>query len=325
MLWFMMLTGCLSGADDSPTGVFEALWTDFDERYGGFDQRDVDWDATYDTFRPQVSDDMGEDALFDVLCDMLITLDDGHVRLVAEGQEVCESNHIYREKRMEGTFDIDVVEANYLRGIDHGPEDWYTRGKLPNGAPYLWLPGIDDNTWAIDDIADEHPNAAGFVIDLRHSHGGAFTFAHHGMGRLIRDDLYVYKTRSRSGPERGAFDDWFEWWVPAREPHWSVPLVVLVDGETISASERMLMALREMPNTHVIGVTTTGAQATSVGRQLPNGWYLQLPVQEVIGADGVVYEGIGIPPDVEMLNDPAVLEGGTDEVLEEAMAWIDAL
>jgi carboxyl-terminal processing protease len=186
----LMLTGCLSGADTSPTGVFDALWDDFDQLYGGFHQRDIDWDAARDTYRPQISDDMGDAALFEVMCEMLTVLDDGHVRLVAEGEEVCESSQIYREKLMEGTFDIEVVEDNYLTGVEHGPWDWYTRGQLRDDLPYLWLPGIDDNTWVIDDIADANPNAAGFVIDLRHSHGGAFTYANHGMGRLVADDLF---------------------------------------------------------------------------------------------------------------------------------------
>lgn len=111
--------------------------------------------------------------------------------------------------------------------------------------------------------------------------------------------------------------------MPARTPHWDVPLVVLIDGETISASERMLMSLQAMPNTVTLGVTSTGAQATSIGRQLPNGWYLQMPVQEVEGVDNVVYEGVGIPPDIEMLNDQDVLATGTDEVIEAAMALFD--
>lgn len=318
MLMLLMM-GCLSGADDSATGVFDALWTDFDQLYGGFDTRGVDWDDAYDVYAPQISDGMSDDALFAVLCEMLTIFDDGHVRLVGEGQEVCNSSRIYRDHLQADTFDIDVVEQNYLTDIDHGPEDWYTRGMLTDQVPYLWLPGIDDNTYVIDTIADENPDAAGFVIDLRHSHGGAFTFAHHGMGRLVAEDTLECRTRTRNGPERDSFDDWFEWWVPARAPHWDVPLVVLIDGETVSASERMVMTLRQIPGAVTMGVTTNGAQATSIGRQLPNGWYVQLPVQEVEGGDGVVYEGPGIPADIEGLNDPEVLATGTDEVLEAAL------
>ncbi|MCB9697071.1 MAG: S41 family peptidase [Alphaproteobacteria bacterium] len=323
-MWWFLLTGCLNGADQRPTVVFDAVWDDFDQLYGGFDQRGVDWDAARDTYRPQVSDSMSDGELYDVLCEMLGLFDDGHVKLIAEGQEVCDSSRIYREHLMEGTFDIDVVEDRYLTGIDHGRWEAYTRGELRPDLPYLWLPHIDDNTYVVDTIADEHPDAAGFVVDLRHSHGGAFTYANHGFGRLAAEDAFSCRTRSRNGPERGSFDDWFEWWMPAREPLWDVPIVVLIDGETVSASERLLMTLRNLPDTTIIGVTSNGAQATSIGRQLPNGWYLQLPVQEVEGADHVVYEGVGIPPDIELLDDPEVLAGGTDEVLEAAMALFPA-
>jgi C-terminal processing protease CtpA/Prc len=94
---------------------------------------------------------------------------------------------------------------------------------------------------------------------------------------------------------------------------------VLVDAETISASERVLMFLMQLPNATTIGVTSNGAQATSIGIQAPNGWGVQLPVQEIIAGDGEMYEPHGIPVDIEMLNDPEDVAAGTDEVLEYAI------
>lgn len=110
--------------------------------------------------------------------------------------------------------------------------------------------------------------------------------------------------------------------LPAREPHWDGPIVVLVDAETVSATERLLLAFRELPNVTIVGVTTNGALATSIPREAPNGWYYQLSVQEVESAHGEAFEGVGIPVDVEMLNDPAVLATGVDEVLEAALALV---
>ncbi len=320
-MYLLLLTACLRPLDASPTGVFEYVWNDFDTMYGGFHQRDIDWDDVHDTWEPHVTDNMSDDELYEVLGGMMATLDDGHVRMIGPNQEMFDSNHVYRDDTMAGTFDIQIVEKNYIQGkVDHGPWDWYTYGVVGDDIPYLWLPGIDDNTYLIDSIADEHPHAKSFIIDLRHSHGGAFTYALEGMGRLTAKDIPVWRSRSRNGPGHRDFDDWMTWEMPSKSPHWNVPLIVLVDAETISASERMLMALQELPNTTTIGVTSNGALATSIGRQAPNGWTYQLSVQEVETMGGVVHEGVGIGVDIELLNDPADVAAGTDEVLEQAIA-----
>ena len=71
--------------DDTPTGNFEALWQMMDQRYCFFDYKQheygLDWQAVYDKYKVRVSDKMNESQLFEVLCDMLGELRDGHVNL----------------------------------------------------------------------------------------------------------------------------------------------------------------------------------------------------------------------------------------------------
>ncbi|MCB9678269.1 MAG: hypothetical protein H6737_24420 [Alphaproteobacteria bacterium] len=316
----LLLTGCLAVRDDSPTAVFDYVWSDFDALYGGFAYRDVDWDDVYDRWRPQVTETSTDDALFDALSGMLAELDDGHVRLVAPDHALFDSSRVYRDGLMEGTFDEEVVRT-YLTNPDTGPWDWYLWGTVAPGVSYVWFPGIDDNQYVYDRILEEDRPEA-LIVDFRHSHGGAFTYGLTGMGHFTDHEIPVWRSRSRNGPGRSDFDEWLEWTLPAREPYWNGPIVVLVDGESVSATERLILAFRELPNVTVVGVTTNGALATSIPREAPNGWYYQLSVQEVESAHGEVYEGVGIPVDVEMLNDPAVLETGVDQVLEYAISLV---
>lgn len=313
----LALTGCLALRSDDPEVVFEFAWNELDAYYGGFDQRGIDWDHAYETHRPRIDASSDEDELFEVLGDLLATLDDGHVRLTAPDREVFEANHDYREHTMLGTFDEELVRT-YLTDPDTGPWGDYLAGELAPGVPYIWFPNIDDNTYQISALVETNPKA--LVIDLRHSHGGAFTYALQGMGNLTDTEIPVWRSRSRNGPERGSFDDWMTWTLPPRAPYWNGPIYVLQDRETISASERILLALHELDDVTFIGLPSNGAQATSIGRELPNGWYLQLPVQEVEAVDGTVWEGIGLPVDIEMLNDPAEVAAGEDEMLELALS-----
>ena len=70
---------------DNPRGNFEALWRIIDERYSFFDykaeQYGLDWDDVYKRYSPQISDDMTQAQLFEVLGNMLKELRDGHVNL----------------------------------------------------------------------------------------------------------------------------------------------------------------------------------------------------------------------------------------------------
>ena len=72
----------MSGRD--PEKNFEALWKTFYKRYPFFDLRKVDWKKQYATFRPKVTKDTTDDELFDIFCQMLDPLNDGHVELEAK-------------------------------------------------------------------------------------------------------------------------------------------------------------------------------------------------------------------------------------------------
>ncbi|MDX1672784.1 MAG: hypothetical protein R3211_10615, partial [Balneolaceae bacterium] len=63
------------------TGMFETVWTDMDRNYSFFELKDVDWNALYDRYRPQVTVGGNDDQLFDALSAMLGELRDGHITL----------------------------------------------------------------------------------------------------------------------------------------------------------------------------------------------------------------------------------------------------
>ncbi|NLX08393.1 MAG: hypothetical protein GXY36_01910, partial [Chloroflexi bacterium] len=69
---------------DDPETNFEVFWHTFNEHYAFFELREVDWQAQYERYRPQVTADTTPDELFDVLAEMITPLEDGHVTLVSE-------------------------------------------------------------------------------------------------------------------------------------------------------------------------------------------------------------------------------------------------
>jgi C-terminal processing protease CtpA/Prc len=260
---------------------------------------------------------MTEDELWDALGAMLAELDDGHVMMAAPGRPRFHSNRVRRENLQDDAFDVGVVRDRYLSDVHEDPH--YLYGTLDDDLAYVWFPYIADNMATIDTVIDEFPDAKGLVIDLRHNSGGDFTWAFEYLGRLTTEDRFVFRSRTRNGPDRGDFDDWTEWTLNARSDPFTRPIVLLTDGHTISAGERTVMALQVLPTVTTVGMPTNGSQSTMIGREAPNRWTFTLPVQEVEFADGNVYEGSGMPVDVEVLNSPDDLEEGVDTMLEQAI------
>lgn len=99
--------------------------------------------------------------------------------------------------------------------------------------------------------------------------------------------------------------------------------MVLTDRYTISAGERTVMALREFPTVTVVGDTTSGAHGTMIGRELANGWFYSLVPQKVLMSDEKSYEGIGIAPDIRVINRKDELRRGIENTLDYTIKYIN--
>jgi hypothetical protein len=66
---FTACTDLLIEADpeDSPVENFELLWKEVNDKYTLFDYKNIDWQAVYQKYRPQVNDKTTDEDLFNVL------------------------------------------------------------------------------------------------------------------------------------------------------------------------------------------------------------------------------------------------------------------
>jgi carboxyl-terminal processing protease len=85
----------------------------------------------------------------------------------------------------------------------------------------------------------------------------------------------------------------------------TLPLVVLADGGSASASEIVTAALRDYHRATVVGTTTYGKGSVQLDFPLPDGSDLHLTVEKWYGPDGESIDGTGITPtDVVSLPSP---------------------
>ncbi|MDA0165190.1 S41 family peptidase [Solirubrobacter ginsenosidimutans] len=159
--------------------------------------------------------------------------------------------------------------------------------------------------------------AKGVVLDLRHNGGGLLNEAV-TVASVFLPDGRVVSTKGRARPERvynaegGAIKS-------------SIPVVVLVDGASASASEIVTGALQDRKRAKVVGTRTFGKGVFQEIESLSNGGALDITVGEYftptgrnLGGGGV-RRGAGITPDIQATDNPKTPK---DEALQTALKTV---
>jgi carboxyl-terminal processing protease len=138
--------------------------------------------------------------------------------------------------------------------------------------------------------------ADGIVLDLRGNGGGLLSEAVL-VSSIFIEDGKVVSVRGRSRPERteNAEGDAIDG---------ELPVVVLVDGGSASASEIVTGALRDTHRATVVGTNTFGKGLVQEVEPLSNGGYLDLTVANYYLPGGKTISKDGLEPQVKAKDDP---------------------
>lgn len=167
---------------------------------------------------------------------------------------------------------------------------------------------------AVADLLAQNPR--GFIFDLRDNPGG-FLDASVNIADLFLTEGVVLYERSESG----TFDRTFQSFTGdiAEE----IPLVVLVNGGSASASELVAGALRDNDRAILIGQQTFGKGSVQQIRSLSDGSELRVTIARWYTPDDYNINGEGITPDIVVeLNEGALLASEDDNQLARAIDYI---
>ncbi len=101
-----------------------------------------------------------------------------------------------------------------------------------------------------------------------------------------------------------------------------IPLLVLIDGGSASASEIVAGALQDRERAVLIGTSTFGKGSVQLVHDLSDGSQLRITYGAWYTPDEQTLNGTGILPDIEVVL-PESLEAGVDPWLETALEYID--
>jgi len=170
---------------------------------------------------------------------------------------------------------------------------------------YIRLTSFDNLTYedfkkALMEIQSK--DVKGIVLDLRSNPGGLLNVSVDIADELLGEGTVVY---TEDKYERRQYEE-------SDKKMVDLPLVVLVNEGSASASEILAGAIRDNDRGSLVGTTTFGKGLVQRIRDLPDGSGIKVTVSEYFTPNGINIHGIGIEPDVVVELDEEVEGIGLD-------------
>jgi carboxyl-terminal processing protease len=179
-----------------------------------------------------------------------------------------------------GRIEVDAVTSRVLEG----------------NVGYVRVTVFGDKTTSQLDAALKDLTARpvkAIVLDLRNNGGGWVSASREMLGRFLPDGTALV--------ERGRNGERIDTVLPSNEVRaYEVPLVVLVNGGTASASEIVAGALQDRKRATVIGEVTYGKGSIQTVREFGDGSSARLTTAVWLTPDKKVIEKHGIVPDISV-------------------------
>lgn len=167
---------------------------------------------------------------------------------------------------------------------------------------------------ALDELSKN--NIDGLVIDVRENSGGHLTTAVGMLSYLLSSDKVIYQTE-KDGKTTLYYSKGSE--------DYKLPIVIVQNSNSASASELFTAALKEQLNAYVVGDTSYGKGTIQEINYLSNGETYKFTTKKWKTPNGAWIDGKGIKPDKEVSLDTTYIENPSEEndnQLNEALNYL---
>ncbi|AGC67387.1 carboxy-terminal-processing protease CtpA [Thermoclostridium stercorarium subsp. stercorarium DSM 8532] len=240
--------------------------------------------------------------------------------VMVNGEDVTEITDLNLiVQKIKGLPDTEVVLMVYRPEINNYVELSMVR-KVIN-IQYIESRMINDDIGYIqlklfdEDIAQDFVNhvnkliaagAKGLILDLRNNPGGDYSQVVRMADFIVPEGLIVY-TEDRNGNRQEE---------KSGSGELNMPLVVLINEYSASASEILSAAIKEYGKGTLIGKTTFGKGLVQTIIPLEGNAGLKFTTARYFTPSGVSIHGVGVTPDIEVSNDEKYRYYSIDEIPE---------
>ena len=305
--------------DDTPQGNMEALWKIIDEHYCFLDYKQqeygLDWDRVHEKYKARVKGSLTQKQLFEVLCDMLSELRDGHVNLNA----AHDYGRYWLWYEDYPTNFSDTLLRRYM-GTDYQIASGISYKILDDNIGYMRYESFNDalGEGNLDEALMHVILCRGLIIDIRNNGGGMLTNAEKLAARFCGEKTLVGYYQHKTGPGHSEFSSREAHYLePSSNIRWNKPAVVLTNRRVYSAANEFAVYMKALPNVKLVGDHTGGGAGMPFSSSLPNGWNVRFSAVPMYDAQGHSAE-FGIDPDYNVQQTDADFAKGEDTIIEFA-------
>ena len=259
--------------------------------------------------------------------DLITRLDDKPVRGMTLDQAV---------RRMRGAPGTKITLTIFRKSEDRTFPITITRAEIKvqsvkskfvePGIAYVRITSFQERTIPdlakkLNELAGENPQLKGLVLDLRNNGGGLLQGAVGVSAAFLPTDVLIVSTKGQTEEAKQVFKSTFDNYrlsenndaLAQLSPIFKkVPLVVLVNAFSASASEIVAGALQDHKRATIIGKTTFGKGSVQTVRPLSVDSALKLTTAYYYTPTGKSIQAFGIKPDIAVDQNA---EGDPDDVL----------
>lgn len=205
---------------------------------------------------------------------------------------------------------------------------------LPGDVAYVALNSFDDASAAEAWMAafDEISKSSALVIDVRRNGGGDSGVGYQILATLGKQAFMTSRWATRDykpswrawGKEMPMYSEAPDAVQPDATRHYDKPVLVLTSAATFSAAEDFAVAFDGMQRGALVGEPTGGSTGQPLFIKLPGGGQARICTKLDTYADGRAFVGVGVQPQHAAKPTVDGMRAGRDEVLEAALAQLQA-
>ena len=255
----------------------------------------------------------------------------GDLILEVDGENIAGLTLVEAVNLIRGPGGTDVTLLVRHVGGSENTSITVTRGRIPidsvafkmldNGVGHLWVYGFSNTTedevrGALDEFAAA--NGAALILDLRNNPGGLLHVVISVADLFLDGGSVLYEVDAAG--DRTDYD------ASRRGPGVDIPMVVLVNRFSASASEILAGAMQTNDRALVVGATTFGKGSVNITRLLSDGSAIYFSIRRWYLPDGTQIEGQGVTPDIEIVSGVQQLpvDLAADPALQEAIVILNS-
>lgn len=322
----LAMTACQKGDseyDDTPQGNLDALWTIIDERYCFLSYKEQQlgfkWSEIHAKYSGKLNPQMSRVQLFEVLCQMISELKDGHVNLSTSLD--LGRNWSWKEDYPDN---LDTELRQTYLGTDYHIGSGLKYTILPDNIAYVVYESFSDGIGEgnLSDMIAYLRLCNGMILDIRGNSGGELTNAERLSRRFTNEKVQVGYMCHKTGKGHDDFSEpQAEYIEPSTGIRWQKPVVLLVNRACYSAANIFVRNMKEFPLVTVMGDQTGGGSGLPFSSELPIGWSVRFSASPSFNARMQQIE-FGIQPDVSSSLDAVQAADGKDSMIESARQFL---